>query len=104
MSRRCTKQGNLANEIQQVLDAKTLPSHILDSLDAVRNIGNLAAHPIKNKTTGEITDADPGEAEWNLDTLEALFDYYFVQPALTQKRKDELNKKLANAGKPALKT
>ena len=68
-----------------------------------RNIGNLAAHPTKNKGTGEIIDVEPGEADWQLDTLEGLFDFYFVQPALLQARKDALNDKLQKAGKPPLK-
>jgi hypothetical protein len=48
-------------------------------------------------------DVEPGEAEWNLDVLDALFDVYFVQPALAAKRKAELNKKLREAGKPEIK-
>jgi hypothetical protein len=39
-----------------------------------------------------------------LDVLEGLFDFYFVQPAAAQKRRDALNQKLAGAGKPALKS
>jgi hypothetical protein len=113
LSRRClqhilrecakVKRGNLADEIQQVLDESKLPSHLLDSLDAVRNIGNFAAHPTKSKASGEVIDVEPGEAEWNLDILEALFDYYFVQPALLKKKRDELNAKLKEAGKPEMK-
>jgi hypothetical protein len=80
-----------------------LSSHLLDSLDAVRNIGNFAAHPIKSKSSGEVIDVEPGEAEWNLDVLEALFDYYFVQPAILKKKRDELNAKLKEAGKPEMK-
>jgi len=113
LSRRClqhllreeakVKHGNLANEIQQVLDEGKLPPLILESLDAVRNIGNFATHPIKSKSTGEIIDVEPGEAEWNLDVLEALFDYFFVQPALLKKKRDALNAKLNEAGKPKMK-
>lgn len=33
-----------------------------DPRDAVRHIGTLAAHPIKNQDTGEVMD-EPGEAE-----------------------------------------
>ena len=82
LSRRClqhilrekagVKHGNLANEIQQALDSG-LPSYISEALDAVRNIGNFAAHPIKSESSGEIIDVEPGEAEWNLDVLESLF-------------------------------
>jgi hypothetical protein len=43
-----------------------------------------------------------GGGEWDLDVLDSLFDFYFVQPALSAKRKAELNKKLKDAGKPEL--
>lgn len=97
------KAPNLDKEIQQVLDGHMVPSHIADSLDAVRTVGNFAAHPIKSTSSGEVVDVEPGEAEWNLDTVEALFDFYFVQPAKTAAKRDALNKKLADAKKPPLK-
>lgn len=97
------KPQDLYKEIQEMLDRGSLPSHIADSLDAVRNIGNFAAHPIKSTSTGEIVDIEPGEAEWNLDVLDALFDFYFVAPARSYARKNALNKKLADAGKPQIK-
>lgn len=97
------KPGNLADEIQAVIDSKTLPSHLAESLDAVRNIGNFAAHPIKSKSSGEVLEVEPGEAEWNLDVLESMFDFYFVQPALLKKKREALNAKLKEAGKPEMK-
>lgn len=96
LSRRClqnvlretakVKPGDLFNEIQEVLDSRTLPSHIAEGLDAVRVIGNFGTHPIKSKHTGEVLPVAPGEAEWNLDVLESLFDFYYVQPATRQRR------------------
>ena len=113
LSRRClqhllrgeakVKHQDLFKEIQDVIDGATLPSHIAESLDAVRNIGNFAAHPIKSQSTGEVVPVEPGEAEWNLDVLESLFDFYFVAPARTKARKDALNKKLTDSGKPPMK-
>ena len=113
LSRRClqhvlrekakVKHSDLAKEIQQVLDENRLPGHLLESLDAVRNIGNFAAHPIKSTASGEVIDVEPGEAEWNLDVLESLFDFYFVQPAALRKKQDALNAKLKEAGKPEMK-
>jgi hypothetical protein len=97
------KPSDLFSEIEEVISQGKLPSHVGDSLDAVRNIGNFAAHPIKSKSTGEIVQVESGEAEWNLDTLDALFDFYFVSPAATAARKALLNKKLKDAGKPLLK-
>ena len=113
LSRRCLqhilrekagiKKGDLSDEIQQVLDQKNLPSEIADNLDIIRNIGNFAAHPIKSRSTGEIVDVEPNEAEWNLDVLEQLIDFYYVKPAIARKKRDELNSKLAASGKPPLK-
>lgn len=74
-----------------------------ESIDAVRNIGNFAAHPSKSTATGEIADVEPGEADWNLDVLESLFEFYFIQPAQTRRKKDELIKKLEEYGKPPMK-
>ena len=113
LSRRClqallrgvagVKHGNLADEIQQVLDSGKLPSDLAGSIDAIRHIGNFAAHPTKDKATGEIVEVEPGEAEWNLEVLESLFDFYYVRPALLQAKKDALNRKLIEAGKPPMK-
>jgi hypothetical protein len=97
------KPGDLFDEIQAVLDDGKLPSQIAEGLDAVRVIGNFGAHPIKSRHTGEVMPVEPGEAEWNLDVLESLFDFYFVQPALLGAKKAALNKKLAEAGKPPVK-
>lgn len=103
--RECAKvqAPNLDQEIQKVLDANMVPSHIAESLDAVRTVGNFAAHPIKSTSSGEVVDVEPGEAEWNLDTVEALFDFYFVQPAKIKAKRAALDKKLKDAGKPPLK-
>jgi hypothetical protein len=113
LSRRClqdllrekgaVKPSHLADEIQQVLDSGQLPSHIAEAIDAVRNTGNFAAHPMKSERTGEILPVEPGEAEWNLDVLQTLFDFYFVQPALLKKKRAALDAKLAEAGKPPMK-
>jgi hypothetical protein len=113
LSRRClqnllreaakVRPGNLAEEIQQVIDSGKLPSSLAESVDAIRNIGNFAAHPMKSKTSGEILPVEPGEAEWNLDVLESLFDFYFVQPQIIRKKREALNQKLKDAGKPPMK-
>lgn len=111
LSRRClqhllrdkagVQRGVLSKEIDEAM--KALPSHLAGAIDGVRNIGNFAAHPIKSESTGELVDVEPGEAEWNLNTLEGLFDHYYAQPALLKEKQDALNKKLAEAGKPEMK-
>jgi len=62
LSRRClqnilrekagTTKKDLFDQIQEVIDSEKLPSYLSEDLDAVRNIGNFAAHPIKSKRKG----------------------------------------------------
>jgi len=113
LSRRClqhllrehskVKRADLSHEIAELLNRHILPTDLEEQLDAVRNIGNFAAHPQKDKMSGEILPVEPHEAEWNLDVLEELFDHYFVRPERMRLKKEELNSKLLAAGKPLLK-
>ncbi|MET3229989.1 UNVERIFIED_ORG: hypothetical protein ABIC54_002174 [Burkholderia sp. 1263] len=112
LSRRCLQavlaengfpHKDLAPAIQAALDSKQLPSAIADNLDAIRNTGNFAAHPMKDTSTGQILPVEPHEAEWNLDVLEELFDFFYVQPEKARQRRAALDAKLAAAGKPAMK-
>lgn len=113
LSRRCMqhiireasgiRKKNLDQEITELVQAGVLPSHLSEELDAVRNIGNMAAHPWKEEVTGNIVPVEEHEAEWTLDVIESLFDHFYVQPLLAQKRRQALNEKLKKAGKPELK-
>lgn len=108
LSRRCLQnllldagdvsRGNLYNQIQEAI-ANGLPSYLVEALDIVREIGNFAAHPTKSQSTGEIVPVEPGEAEFNLDVLEMLFDHYYIKPRLMGERLGALNSKLIDAGK-----
>lgn len=112
LSRRCLqtilreqkgiKKGSLDSEIEQALSL--FPSYIADAIDAVRQVGNFAAHPIKSNSTGEIASVEPGEAEWLLDVLEQLFDFCYIQPKILADKRAKLNKKLQDLGKPDLKS
>jgi hypothetical protein len=96
------KGRNLETEIEQAMP--NLPAYLSNALDAVRHVGNFAAHPIKSGSTGEVVDVQSGEAEWLVETVEALIDFYIVKPAALDGRRTALNEKLADAGKPELKT
>jgi hypothetical protein len=112
MSRRCLQSllaasggatsGELAKAIDQVIALGQLPKALADDLDAVRVIGNFAAHPMKSLATGTILDVEPGEAEWNLEVLEHLFEFYFVTVPEQEARRRRLNTKLGAAGKPPI--
>lgn len=108
LSRRCLQslihnkagieKANLYQEIEALLAGSTLPPYIAGAIDAIRNIGNFAAHALRTHA-GEIVDVEPEEAEWALDILESLFDFYFVQPAQLKEKQEKMNEKLTKAGK-----
>lgn len=95
---------SLDKEIEEFIHRGNIPSHISEAVDAVRNVGNFAAHPLKDTNSGEIIDVEPGEAEWLLEVLDALFDFTFIQPRKLQERRNRLNQKLAAMGKPPIKS
>jgi hypothetical protein len=98
-----TTKRDLDGQIDEVLATHTLPSDLAEDVDAIRHIGNFAAHTQKSTVTGMVLPVEPGEAEWSLRILEGLLDFYFVRPAKAKARRDALNVKLAEAGKPLLK-
>jgi hypothetical protein len=111
LSRRCLQAvlanaGNanpkidLSRQIDEV--APNLPSDVRQMLEQVRVIGNFSVHPLKDTNSGTIVEVEPGEAEWNLDVLDELFDFYYVKPAAIKRKTDELNQKLTAAGKPTI--
>ncbi len=66
-------------------------------VDAIRQFGNFAAHKITDQTTLQVIDVEPHEAEYCLDILDALFDHYYVRPAVALRQKQLLDAKLAAA-------
>jgi hypothetical protein len=91
------KGKNLETEIEIAME--TLPSNLADDIDAIRHVGNYAAHPTKSTNTGVIVDVEPEETEYLLETLVDLFDHYYVKPAKSAAKRAALQAKLDAAGK-----
>jgi hypothetical protein len=86
----------LDDQITQAIS--TLPSDLADNIDAIRVVGNFAAHPNKSTHTGDIVEVEPEEAGYILDVLFDLFDFYYVRPARSRAKKAALQAKLTAAG------
>lgn len=87
LSRRCLenilkKQGFNNNRLSEKIAAakRSLPSYIVECIDASRSIGNLAAHPNVDSCSGTLLDVDQDEAELMIHMLEELFDHYYIKP------------------------
>lgn len=90
---------SLSKEIDEFIKITGIPSDLANQVDAIRNVGNFAAHPNKDTNTGEILNVENGEAEWLLMILEELFDYAFIRPTRLDKKVQDLNAKLQRSGK-----
>lgn len=97
------KGRTLSDQIDKFLELENVPSHLSKSIDAVRVIGNFAAHPSKDTNTGTVLQVEPGEAEWLVEVIQSFFDFLFIQPKRIERRRNELNIKLNKMGKPSLK-
>jgi len=95
------KKHNLEDEIKEFIKLNEVPSSLAETIDAIRTIGNFAAHPKKCIETQSVIDVEPDEAEWMIEIIEALFDFTFVQKAIAKKRQDNLNNKLQKLKKSA---
>jgi hypothetical protein len=116
MARRCLeevlkdqgyKQYMISKKIEALLNEsdpkKHLPTGLHECVDHIRTFGNFGAHALDDKTTLQVVDVEPGEAEWCIEIIEALFDHYFERPARLNARKAQANAKLTAAGKPHAK-
>lgn len=97
------KGTNLAKQIDALLQEPSLSVSLRETVDSIRNFGNFSAHPIDDKSTLQIIDVQPEEAEWCLEIIETAFDFFYVAPAVAQAKKAALNEKLFAAGKPPAK-
>ena len=95
LSRRClqhilrekagVKRARLIDEVREVINSGGLPSSVSGVIDVVRRAGNAAAHPLENDA-GLVVPVEPWQAEWCLEVIEELFDFYFVTPARNAER------------------
>ncbi len=67
--------GKLYNEIQAIKDK--IDSNLFDTIDAVRQIGNIGAH--MEKDANVIVDIEPEEAQQLIELIELLFDETYIR-------------------------
>jgi len=91
-------KSTLDNEIQAYIKLNP-PSYISEGLEDIRKVGNIASHPFKHITTGEIVNVPKEFAEHTIIVLQQLFDHLFVAPAKAKQRKAEIEKTYNNSKK-----
>ena len=87
------QEGYLYEEIEQVIRSEILSPNLSGMLHGVRIVGNFSAHSSKSKLTNLIMPVEPDEAEFNLQVIDKLLFYFYVQRPKDQKVLDAINKK-----------
>jgi len=96
-------RGSLNSQIDEILDGGDLPTALAENVDAIRVMGNFAAHPIDSKDTGAILSVEPGEAEFTLEILWEIAEHYYVRPERLRRGRNRINRILQDADRPPLK-
>ncbi len=96
------KQGFRQRDLKEQIDAAypSFPSYVQGSVDHIRNLGNIAAHPKNDIATDRVVDVEPGEAEWLLEVLGELLDHYYVKPAEAKAKNAAILEKIASMKRP----
>lgn len=76
-------------------------SDLLESFHIVRNVGNYAVHPIRDRE-GELLKVEPGELEALFLALDDTIDLLFVRAKRRALLIEKLDEKLKSAGKPTI--
>ena len=92
--------GGLAQQIGRATRSSELPAYLKDALQTLARIAKLEPGSEKSKRPEMLTEVEPGEAEWLLDVLHPLFELFFVQPALAQRRQNALEERIEGAAEP----
>jgi hypothetical protein len=88
----------LEDRIDNFIADPQYPSTIKDNLHHLRDIANFGAHTKTNKATGEIIEVDRDEAEWTLEVIDGLFDYFIVGPEKSKQRRADWDNKREQTG------
>lgn len=95
----CNEYG-LADRIHSFREDREHPKGIRDNLHHFREAANLGAHTETDKDDqAEIIEVDREEAEWTLDILDRLFDYFIVTPARDAEMQKRIEAKGDRAGR-----
>ena len=89
----------LAEQIDNFIADVHQPATLKDNLHYLREIGNFSAHTKKDRETGVIIEVTAEEAEWTLDVVDRVFDYFIVSPSRDAARRAAVDEKLKKAGR-----
>ena len=92
----------LAARIDRFNEDLSHPSGLRDNLHYLREIGDFAAHA-QEDDQANIVHVEREEAEWALDIVDRLFDYFVVTPARDAALRAKMDEKLDATGRKSIR-
>jgi hypothetical protein len=94
---------NLGDRLRAFAADLTYPSSIRDNVRYLKEIGDFGAHTQKDKSDQRaIINVTPEEAEWTIDLVERLFEYFIVSPKKDAEMQAAFREKMEAAGRKAI--
>ena len=96
-------ERDLGERIRNFLEDDKHPTHVKKNLNRLREMGNFGAHTQIDQATGEVIDVDGIEAEFALDVIDGLFNYFIVAPETSEQIGIAFDRKVEKAGRKPIK-
>jgi hypothetical protein len=86
--------GGLADQIRHAAASPALPAYLKEALELLVRLAKLEPDSPKSYRPDALVPVAEGEAEWLLDVLQTLFDFYYVQPARLRRKLNALAERI----------
>ena len=91
----------LKKSLDKFVPDTTHPARIRENLQHLREIGDFGAHTQKDGV-GQVIEVSRVDAEWTLDLIDGLFDYFIIEPSRHQKLRASWDENLREAKRTAI--
>lgn len=87
--------GGLADQIRRAVSSPALPPYLKEALQTYVQVVQLGSDSTRSYRPEALVPLAVGEADWLLDLLQPLFEFYYVQPAKLRRKQDALEERIA---------
>ncbi len=86
--------GGLADQVRRALASPAMPPYLKEALGTLVRIAGLEPDSVKSYRPDALIPIADGEAEWLLDVVQHLVDFYYVQPARLRRKRYAIEERL----------
>ncbi len=86
--------GGLAEQIRRAISSSAMPPYLKEALETLAVVAGLEDDEPKSYRCDSLAPVKEGEAEWLLDVLKPLFEFYYVQPARLRRKRYAMEERI----------